>query len=135
MELHSSLIKSLNQTSYDELFKEFPGHKSKIVKNKNILFILMDNATASASEKFIESLSNIDNIVLVGTNTKGALLSGDPKYYKLSNSSINVYIGTILYMTPFGIDFEGKGFEPDLLVDSNDALDKTIKLIKYYKLK
>ena len=95
----------------------------------------MDNATASASETFIESLSNIDNIVLVGTNTKGALLSGDPKYYKLSNSSINVYIGTILYMTPFGIDFEGKGFEPDLLVDSNDALDKTIKLIKYYKLK
>ena len=44
------------------------------------------------------------------------------------------HIGRYLYLTTEGDDFEGRGFEPDLLVNSKDALDRTLKMIKYYNI-
>lgn len=134
LNVQTSVVKSLDETSYTEEFREINGRESKTIKNKNTLFILMDKSSASASECLIEALSNVDNVVLVGTNTYGCLQCVNVNDYKLNNSGVNVHMGNTLYLTPEGDSFEGKGFEPDLLVNSKDALDSTLKMIKYYKL-
>lgn len=133
--LQSSVISSINQTNYNEEFLNCSGHASKSFKTDNILFVLMDKNTASASETLIEALTNADNVITVGTNSAGALLSLDEKYYKLNNSSLAIQMGSMLYLTPLGDEFEECGFKPDLLVNPCNALDRTIKLIENYKLK
>lgn len=133
--LQSSVISSIDQTKYNEEFKIDSGHASKLFKNDNILFVLMDKKTASASETLIEALASVDNIITVGTNSSGALLGMNVRYYKLDNSSLTIQMGSMLYLTPFGEEFEENGIKPDLLVNPSNALDRTIKLIENYKLK
>ncbi|NEU05785.1 S41 family peptidase [Clostridium senegalense] len=140
--LNSSLIRELKKSNYPDSFvasyfissslnsKELPR-----IPNDKIVFVLIDKNTISAGEFFIECLMNMDNVILVGTNTSGANLCCDPYYHKLKNSSITVQLGNYLYLSPYGNEFEFNGFHPDILVDSNEALEKVQKLIKYYNLK
>ncbi|GAA0115605.1 S41 family peptidase [Clostridium senegalense] len=104
------------------------------IPNDKLVFVLIDKAIFSAGEHFIECLMNMDNVILVGTNTCGGTLSGGTYYYRLKNSMITTQIGNYLYISPCGDDFEFNGFHPDILVDSNEALEKVEKLIKYYNL-
>ncbi|WP_061995261.1 S41 family peptidase [Clostridium sp. ATCC 25772] len=105
------------------------------IPNDKLVFVLIDKAIASSGEYFIECLMNMDNVILVGTNTLGANITRNAYYYKLKNSSITVRLGSGLYLQPCSNDFEFNGFHPDILVDSNEALEKVQKLIKYYNLK
>lgn len=116
------------------LFDVIKPDNIKIVPNKNIIFLLVDKANLSASELFIEYMKQMNNVILVGTNTSGCTLSLDIVEYNLKNSGIHFNLGSVFCMTPYFDGFEFKGFEPDILVESPKALEKIQKLIEYYGL-
>lgn len=102
-----------------------------LVDNKNIVFILIDNGVASSGETFVRNLRTLKNVIFVGTNTYGCSLIPNNFFYKLPDSGIILYFGTGLFFTP-GFE-EGTGYMPDIWVNSNDALDRVIKLIENNK--
>lgn len=103
------------------------------VHNKNIVFVLVDNGVASSGETFVTYLRTLKNVVFVGTNTAGCGTISNNGTYKLPNTGICFYFGTGLTLEN---DFEeGTGFTPDLWVNSNDALDRVMKLISNSKKK
>lgn len=107
---------------------------NKLVPNKNIIFLLVDKANLSASELFIEYMKQMYNVILVGTNTAGCTLSLHVATYSLKNSGMRLNLGSAFHITPYFDGFEFKGFEPDILVESSQALEKVKKLIEYYEL-
>lgn len=139
--LNSTMIKEKNKKLFniDNSYSPFYDQVLNVmevntIKNDNLIFVLMDKSTMSAAEFFIEALMNLDNVIFVGTNTTGSTLCGSLYHYQLNNSSIGVNLGNKLYISPYSEEFEYTGFEPDIFVDSKDALNRVMKLIKHYQL-
>ena len=95
--------------------------------NKAIIFVLIDNNVASSGESFIGYLKTLKNVILVGTNTSGTRISNVFTQSQLPNSLINIKFGNTLTLIPQCQ--EGKGYQPDIWVNSGDSLDKVLKLI------
>ena len=128
-EIQTQVVGKMPQFPFSTIQRE--AKISERVENDKLLFILIDKYVGSATEIFLENLINVDNVVLVGTNTMGCRISNIFNY-KLNNSNIEVSFGDKLYLTPYGEDFEYKGFQPDILVESDKALDRLLKMIEYY---
>lgn len=132
------VYKGLNNPGYATPKTPFvvmsPGKKASVMKNDKLLIVLVDKNTVSAAEHFLAELSSMDNVLIVGTNSTGAYLSGTPTMYGLHNSNIPVQLPSALYISPLSSDYEGKGMKPDILVNSKDALDKVVKMVQYYNL-
>lgn len=98
------------------------------------LFVLIDNETASYAEKLLFDLSLIENVVFVGTNSKGCLSvtglrSNSPLY--LPNSKVLLSFGdTGLISDPY---FDTRGFCPDIYVAGEDVLEAIARCYEFYK--
>ena len=94
----------------------------KFVHNKTKIFVLMDNKVASSSERFIQYLDTLENVVFIGTNTSGCYLSLQSIQCTLPHSQIVVTYGDTLNIVNDYI--EGKGFEPDIWIGGNEVLER-----------
>lgn len=122
------------ENSIKELFYIHKSEEAIRGKNDNLIFMLIHKRNASSSDLIIRNLKQLDKVILVGSNSAGIALALDIFGYKLKNSNIEVALGQSLSLTPEGDNFELKGYEPDILVDSDKAEEKVKKLINYYKL-
>lgn len=104
---------------------------SNIIDNKNYIFILMDKNVASSGESLILHMLNMQNTVLIGSNTGGVLLSNAEVGFVLPNSRIQVICGSELDLLNPGVFNECQGFSPDIWV-GGDSLSRVIKMIHYY---
>ncbi|MCT4592825.1 MAG: S41 family peptidase [Anaeromicrobium sp.] len=102
------------------------------LKNDKIIIVLFDKNTASASENMISTLSKMDNTIFIGMNSAGALNIPGLGINILPNSKLRVQYGSLMLMEPDFIWRDGIGYFPDFWVESDDALDKTIKFIDNY---
>lgn len=103
-------------------------------KNNSLLFVLVDNHTFSASEWLIAALRNKDNVIFVGTNSGGGLISDSAIKLVLPNSKINIQCGSGLGFYYDDTMFtEETGFSPDIWVNG-DAMQYTLNMISYYGL-
>lgn len=103
------------------------------VDNDSLIFCLTDYATASAGEWFVGDLHTMEHVVFVGSNTCGATLMTNNQTYCLPHSGLPVSFGTSLMLTPDG-NQEEIGFQPDLWVPPQDALEAVTRLCGYYGL-
>ncbi len=105
-------------------------NKDKYVDNNNLLIILVGKYTASASEVLLDCAYNLENVLIVGENTFGAIL-GDSSEICLPNSLCHIDIGTgTLYLTPENEYFkEFRGFFPDIWVPSKEAEELIFKFM------
>lgn len=103
------------------------------VDNDSVIFCLTDYATASAGEWFVGDLHTMEHVVFVGSNTCGATLMTNNQTYYLPHSGLPVSFGTSLMLTPDG-NQEEMGFQPDLWVPPQDALEAVSRLCGYYGL-
>ena len=110
---------------------EFPP---QIIPNDNLVIVLMDKNTASAAELFAGNLRRLENVLFVGTNTKGALVSGNIGKTNLPHSNLEISFGTTLALRPDLSPFEGIGFMPDLYVPTGESLERVLKFIERYGL-
>jgi C-terminal processing protease CtpA/Prc len=102
------------------------------LNHEDTLVILTGKATASASEHLIDMAYNLENVLLIGENTDGALLGG-VSYMQLPNSKC--FIGTNyyrVYLTPDDPDYfeEFRGFYPDIWVPAAEAEELAVKLME-----
>lgn len=104
----------------------------KWYENKNLIFVLIDKDVASASEGFLSYLKNVENVVFVGSNSRGCMLTPDVSEFVLPNSKLGLRIGTGIAFKNTSDNIDGIGFEPDIWINSSDALDRVIKLLEYY---
>ena len=104
------------------------------IPNENIVIVLIDNNVASAGEIFAGYLRQLENILFVGTNTRGSLLTGDISRTILPFSSIDIIFGTMLTLRPDLSQFEGVGFMPDLWVPPGESLERVLRFIERYGL-
>ena len=101
--------------------------------NENFFVFLMDKNTASSGEYAILSIRQMDNALLIGTNSRGCN-TGSYETYCLPNSKIIMTLGPAHSILGNQFDMEGVGWMPDIYVDAYLALDRTIKMYKYYGL-
>lgn len=102
--------------------------------NNNLLLVLADTHTASGGESLMSALRNKDNVIFVGINSNGALMSDNGVKIVLPNSKVHIQCGSVLRFDYDKTVFtEETGFRPDIWIAS-DALKHTLNLISYYKL-
>lgn len=104
------------------------------VSNENTLVILTGKYTASASEYLLDMAYNLENVLIIGENTAGALL-GDGNKINLPNSGCSVDIGGGTIMLPAEVEYfeELRGFYPDIWVPAGEAEELAAKLMEQLK--
>ena len=101
----------------------------RIVPNEQLIILLTDRLSASASESFTDALFNVENTLIIGQNTMGALLTdGMSIPIFLPNSGATFAFGRSLNVLPYGHAPEGIGIAPDIWVN-DDALEATLAML------
>jgi len=106
--------------------------KLEKLKNDKVIIVLFDKNSASASEVMISNLSRMDNVIFIGMNSAGALNIHGPAINILPNSKLRVKAGCGIGIESDFVWRDGIGYFPDFWVESDDALDRTIKFINNY---
>jgi len=94
--------------------------------------VLVDRDTASAGESFVQCLRQMDNVVLMGVNTKGLCLTGTPGLVSLPYSGVTLSVPTALRFTGDFTNVDGMGYFPDFWVHTDCALERTLKFMRRY---
>ncbi len=97
--------------------------------------VLVDRDTASAGESFVQCLRQMDNVVLIGVNTKGLCLTGTPGLVSLPYSGVTLSVPTALRFTGDFTNVDGMGYFPDFWVHPDCALERTLKFMRRYLVK
>lgn len=122
----------LNGTTIDTKTGEFLRNEEDTwIENPNILIILSGKYSASASEMMIDCAYNLENVLIIGENTMGALLGGQGSTC-LPFSAIKVGVGNGLLSLQAEGDYfkELRGFYPDIWVPAAEAEELAVKLIE-----
>jgi C-terminal processing protease CtpA/Prc len=102
-------------------------------ENPNVIFVLVDKGVASSGEEIIPELETMKNVVIVGTNSSGCMLSNAEVQIVLPNSKLSVQCGNWLNLYNSKFFAEGTGFLPDIWDAGDDALSRLVAMIKYYR--
>lgn len=97
-----------------------------------ILIVLTGKYTASAAEIFLDLAHSVENVLIIGENSHGALGSSSGRIL-LPNSLCSINIGAgLVYLTPEagGYFEELRGFLPDIWVPAGEAEELTLKLLR-----
>lgn len=102
------------------------------VNHDNILILLTGKATASSGEIILDVACNLENSLIIGENTWGAMISNSG-HAELPNSKASIQMTmSSVYVTPEGYDYfeEMRGFYPDIWVPAGEAEELAAKLIE-----
>ena len=101
------------------------------VSNDKLLVILTSKWTASAAEMLIDAAYNLENVLIVGENTDGAMI-GSSAPVQLPNSKLSITIGPSQAIIPDTNDYfeEYRGFYPDLWVPAGESEELAVKLLE-----
>ena len=93
--------------------------------------MVTDAGAASAGEGFVSYLHDqVENVVLVGENTRGALTFGHVSAHRLPRSGLLAFIPVKLNLPLDTVVREERGFEPDYWVPADDALNQAVAAIR-----
>jgi hypothetical protein len=103
----------------------FPS--TRLIPNASTLIVIADGGVASAGEGFLSYLyRQVENVVVVGENSLGALTFGQVSFHQLPYSRLRVVL-PIKLNVPLDMEWrEEKGYFPDLWVPAVDALNYTV---------
>ena len=122
-------VKYLGYEQLDELHVVAGIIPERIVPNNQLLIFLTDRWTASAGEMFADAAFNIENTLIIGQNTMGALFN-NVNYMELylPNSGLSFGLGRTTFINPEGHLPEGIGIAPDIWV-TGDALAAALTML------
>lgn len=118
-------------TSNEKLINEgwndysIPG---KWLENSNRIYVLIDNMVASSGEGFVALLRTLDNVVFIGSNTRGTSFVKNNSIKYLKYSGIRMYFGEGINCYENVGNQDTIGFFPDIWVSPEKALDLVLKL-------
>ena len=112
-----------------------PADLHRFISNENLVIVLTDNAIGSAGDSFVGFLRQLENVLIVGTNTSGTLVTGNVAFAVLPMSRLQIALGNSLNIRTDFSQFEGVGFMPDLWVSPNDSLQRVLRMIDRYEVR
>lgn len=102
----------------------------QLISNTTTVIVLTDEWTASAGEGFVGYLRQLENVIFVGENSTGCVMSGNVALHQLHHSKLPVRLPSSLFF-PVNLEFiEENGFSPDFWVPADDALDYVVAAVK-----
>jgi len=104
------------------------------IPNENLVIVLTDKNTGSAGDLFVGYLRQLENVLVVGTNTAGTFLTGGVGRTILPHSGLALVLGTRLNLRHDLSQFEGLGFMPDLWVPPGESLERVLRFVERYGL-
>jgi len=104
------------------------------IPNESFLIVLIDNNVGSAGDMLVGYLRQLKNVLFVGTNTHGSLVTGFLGRTNLPYSGLDIMFGTGLRVRPDLSQIEGVGFKPDLWVPPGESLERVLHFIERYGL-
>ncbi|MBU7023160.1 MAG: hypothetical protein HXS40_03250 [Theionarchaea archaeon] len=103
---------------------------SRAIPSDTTLIVVINGSVASAAEGFIMYLQQVENVVLVGENTMGALVFGQMTLHKLPNSALSVRLPISLNI-PLNLELrEERGFFPDVWIPAEDAVNYVVAAVR-----
>ncbi|EMY3583768.1 hypothetical protein AAIP78_001022 [Flavobacterium psychrophilum] len=103
----------------------YPSTKQNSMDEK--FYVLISKNTASACEPLVYGLKKEKNIIVVGENTAGSILS--PSIFDIGQNYYLI-LPTADYLTSDGNSLDGTGVAPNIKIKSDDALDFVLKELK-----
>ena len=91
---------------------------------KGTLYVLIGTQVGSSGEAAVSMATNVENCVLIGSNTGGRGTFGDVLSYELPMSGIIMRLPYKLFL---GGPKEGEGYAPHYWVDTDDLLAETLR--------
>jgi len=101
------------------------------IPNETTLIVITDRQVASAGEGLISFLHDqVEQVVLVGENTRGALTFGHLSAHRLPHSKLLAKLPVKLNV-PLDLDVrEARGYEPDIWAPAADALNRAVAAVR-----
>lgn len=129
-EYSASLISPVteNKDCYREwIIHESSPYDTKAGKFDGTLIMLANSDTASSGETAVLYAKSLKNFILIGENTMGCNTFGNVASYSLKHSGITARIPNTVNLCANPDDCaEGKGFTPDIWVDSENVSDDVL---------
>lgn len=104
--------------------------RGAFVENDTTIIVLTDHWVESSGENFVMLSRACDNVMVIGSNTAGSLLSGNITHMVLPNSIIKVGCPGMMQFAYEEKNMDGMGLMPDIWCSPKDALDYTFKLLE-----
>ena len=101
--------------------------------NEHPLFVLTDYLSGSAGEGIITQYRTVENVLIIGTNTQGCMFGNVQIRVYLPNTGYSIGFGQHATLEDF-VNREGYGYDPDIWVPSEYALELTLKMCEFYGL-
>ena len=105
--------------------------QGKTIPNDIPIIVLVDNRCGSSGESMLNFLRCLDNVIIIGSNSAGAQLSGNVHTLCLPNTGIRmaVTMGSLQFCySTAPVDY--KGYEPDIWCNPKDALDAVFNMVR-----
>jgi len=114
---------------FGEGYTIFNTAPRRIVPRDQLLILLIDRGASSAAEDLVDRAFNVENTLVIGTATSGAL-AFDATYpsINLPGTGVPFGVGRAMMLWPDGHFAEGVGIVPDIWV-AGDALAAALALI------
>lgn len=129
----SRLLRAARGDRQMELERTREVNIAKQTKNQHPLFVLTDYLSGSAGEGIITAYRTVENVLIIGTNTTGCMFGNVELTVWLPNSGYGFSFGPHATLEDFQ-NREGYGYDPDIWVPSEYALELTLKMCDYYGL-
>lgn len=111
------------------------SQQDRFVDNEELLIVLTSKRTASAAEHFTEIAHNVENTLIIGENSTGAMFgSGSGGWFELPNTHLRLSFGISYSILPENPAYfqEYRGLEPDIWVPAGEAEELAVKFIERY---
>ena len=103
---------------------------AEVIPNDTTLIVVTNGRVASAAEGFIIYLQQVENVIFVGENTRGALVFGQMTLHQLPHSKLSLHLPISLNI-PLNLEFrEEKGFFPSLWIPAEDAVNYAVAAVR-----
>jgi len=103
---------------------------AQVIPNDTTLIVVTNGRVASAAEGFIIYLQQVENVVFVGENTRGALVFGQMTLHQLPHSRLSLNLPISLNI-PLDLELrEEKGFFPNLWIPAEDAVNYAVAAVR-----
>ena len=120
-----------NSVEVDAWTGNYQDEQDQFAENEKMLIVLTGKYTASAAEQFVDAIHNVENVLIVGENTNGCILTAAGSSY-LPNSNAPMVLGANLVHVFPGEGFfeELRGLYPDIWTPAGEAEELVIKLVE-----
>jgi hypothetical protein len=104
--------------------------KLPLIPNDTTVIVITNGLVASAGEGLVMRISQLENVMVVGENTKGCLTFGNGSAYKLPHSGMMVWMPINFGLFPDQVFREEVGLTPDLWIPAADAVNYTVAALR-----